>query len=432
MALTTKFIYADTVGAGFRVDLLEDESVYVKTGVLVGSTDTAAIEGETSNHQYTIDGDVFGFYYGIQNSNDLSLNNHVTVGLTGTLGATFHSGIWMSGGAHTITNFGQIRGGNGITMFTKSEGTHSTIVNHGIIHGDFDGIGRQNDDALENLTITNYGTISGGNSSYSCSGSTNIEEIVNKGLMIGNINLGGGNDLYDGRLGTLDGYVLAGAGNDIVYGNADDEKLFGEDGNDVLIGGAGADYLSGGAGSDQASYASAKAAVVVSLANPAIAKGDADGDTFNSIENLGGSRFHDSLFGNSAKNAISGVAGNDTIKGYGGNDILTGGDGADLFVFNSALSASSNVDRITDFTVADDTMQIDNLFFAGLPTGTLAASAFAANSTGLAADASDRVIYEFDTGKLFFDADGNGAGARVQFATLAVGVGLTTADFVVI
>ena len=35
-----------------------------------------------------------------------------------------------------------------------------------------------------------------------------------------------------------------------------------------------------------------------------------------------------------------------------------------------------------------------------------------------------------DSGALFFDADGSGAGARVQFATLGTGLALTAADFV--
>lgn len=430
--MVTKIIYADTVGTGNPVTLLVDESVYVTRDVVVGSTTDSAIYGTTSGHRYTIDGDVFGYYYGIQNNNDDSRNNHILVGETGTVSSTFHSGIWLSGGDHSIVNYGQIRGGNGITMYTLSTNTQSTIVNHGVITGDYAGIARQNSDARETLVVTNYGTIEGGTASFSYSAGNAVEQIINKGLMIGNVDLGLGNDLYDGRLGTLDGAVQAGDGSDRAYGGAQDDRLFGQNGNDVLMGGVGADYLSGGTGLDRASYAGAAEAVTVSLANPALGTGDADGDTFNSIENLGGSRFNDFLYGSTGANAISGGAGNDTIKGYAGNDTLTGEAGADRFVFNSALNAATNVDRITDFIVADDTIQIDNAYFAGLATGTLTAAAFAANATGLAGDASDRVIYEFDTGKLFFDADGNGAGARVQFATLAVGVGLTAADFVVI
>lgn len=430
--MPTEFFFSDSIDDA-RQTLTADESAYVKAGVGVGSTTGAALYGTTSGHQFMIDGDVFGYYYGIQNNEDTARNNIVTVGLTGTVSSTFHSGIWMSGGDHTIVNYGQIRGGSvGITMHTTATDTQSTIVNYGIIHGDHTGIGRQNSDAREMLVIKNYGTIHGDSASFSYSAGDAVEQIFNRGLIVGNVLLGDNDDLYDGRSGTLDGRVEGGTGNDAVYGGAADDRLYGQDGNDTLMGGAGADYLSGGSGTDRASYVSATKAVVVSLANPSINSGDAKDDEFVSIENLAGSNFNDALNGNSGQNAIAGGSGNDVIKGYGGNDTLIGGIGADLFVFNSALSGSTNVDRISDFTVADDTIQIDNAVFTGLAAGALAASAFAANSSGLAGDASDRVIYEFDTGKLFFDADGNGAGARIQFATVAIGLGLTAADFVVI
>jgi serralysin len=44
---------------------------------------------------------------------------------------------------------------------------------------------------------------------------------------------------------------------------------------------------------------------------------------------------------------------------------------------------------------------------------------------------SDRIIYETDTGRLFFDADGNGAAAKVQFATIGANLAVTSADFFV-
>ncbi len=107
------------------------------------------------------------------------------------------------------------------------------------------------------------------------------------------------------------------------------------------------------------------------------------------------------------------------------------GSGADLFLFNSALNASSNVDRITDFSRADDTIQLDNdVFTAAGAVGTLSAGAFHAGTS--AHDADDRIIYDSTTGRIYYDADGNGGGARVLFAQVTAGVALTNADFQIV
>jgi Ca2+-binding RTX toxin-like protein len=146
------------------------------------------------------------------------------------------------------------------------------------------------------------------------------------------------------------------------------------------------------------------------------------------------------ITGNGAANLLSGGGGNDALKGLGGadrlnggtgNDRLVGGTGTDLFLFNSALNASSNVDRITDFSVVDDSIQLDNdVFTAAGAIGTLSAGAFRA---GVAAqDADDRIIYDSATGKIYYDADGNGAGAQVLFAQVNAGLALTNGDFSIV
>jgi serralysin len=80
--------------------------------------------------------------------------------------------------------------------------------------------------------------------------------------------------------------------------------------------------------------------------------------------------------------------------------------------------------------VADDTVQLDNAVFTGLAAGALAAGAFRTGAA--AADADDRIIYNSATGALLFDADGNGAGAAVQFATLSAGLAMAAGEFTVI
>jgi serralysin len=102
-----------------------------------------------------------------------------------------------------------------------------------------------------------------------------------------------------------------------------------------------------------------------------------------------------------------------------------------VFVF-SATPSAGNADRITDFRVVDDTIHLDDAVFSGLRRGALAGSAFVKNTSGNAADASDRVIYESDTGKVFFDRDGTGSASKVLIATLDKNRSLTAADFLVI
>jgi Ca2+-binding RTX toxin-like protein len=137
------------------------------------------------------------------------------------------------------------------------------------------------------------------------------------------------------------------------------------------------------------------------------------------------------LTGNALKQSITGNAGSNILDGKGGSDTLTGLGGKDFFLFSSALGAS-NVDTITDFNPVDDTIRLENAIFTELTTtGVLSASLFKDNFLA-ARDADDRIIYNSNTGSLFYDADGLGGGAAVKFALLAPGLALTAADFVVV
>ena len=90
---------------------------------------------------------------------------------------------------------------------------------------------------------------------------------------------------------------------------------------------------------------------------------------------------------------------------------------------------SEGIDNITDFSVVDDTIEISTSGFAGVGgLGTLSASRFVNTNVGTV-NVSTRIIYEFGTGAVSYDADGSGIGAAVPFAQLNTGLALTNNDF---
>ena len=130
--------------------------------------------------------------------------------------------------------------------------------------------------------------------------------------------------------------ATGGAGSDTLAGF---ENLIGSPQADTLIGTAGNNVLTGGTGSDTVSYAAATAAVTVDLAAVAPqATGGGGSDTLAGIENVIGSNFQDSLFGDSGANVLSGGDADDSINGRGGNDTENGGAGNDLFRQESAAN----------------------------------------------------------------------------------------------
>jgi Ca2+-binding RTX toxin-like protein len=138
------------------------------------------------------------------------------------------------------------------------------------------------------------------------------------------------------------------------------------------------------------------------------------------------------LTGNDIRQWVRGNNGDNVLDGGGGIDTLFGMGGADAFRFSTALGAG-NVDRIADFSVADDSIHLDDAIFTALTTlGTLDASAF--KDIALAArDADDRILYNSTTGSLFYDADGSASAfAPVKFAALSPGLALSAANFVVV
>jgi hypothetical protein len=74
--------------------------------------------------------------------------------------------------------------------------------------------------------------------------------IINRGTIEGAVRFYIGDDVYDGREGSVGGIVYGNAGNDMLLGGAAAEIMQGGYGADILEGNGGADTLTGGGGSD--------------------------------------------------------------------------------------------------------------------------------------------------------------------------------------
>ena len=79
---------------------------------------------------------------------------------------------------------------------------------------------------------------------------------------------------------------------------------------------------------------------------------------------------------------------------------------------------SANVDMLTDFSVADDTIWLDNAVMKAIgKNGKLVKDAFFVGKKAL--DAEDRIVYDLASGTLSYDADGSGKIAAIKLAVLA-------------
>lgn len=272
--------------------------------------------------------------------------------------------------------------------------------------------------------------------------------------------------------------IIGGALNDTFTGNALSNFIWGLAGNDTIDGGGGNDTINGGTGNDTYRFDTDGAGgsdTLVEAAVPGIDTLDFSATTTRNVainlgllgpqvvnagltltiaaggpfENITGGGLNDTLTGNLFNNTIRGLSGNDTLNGSGGNDVLDGGIGNDLLIggagndtltggtiaadrfrFDAPLNAS-NVDIITDFTVAEgDRIELENSVFTQLTPGTpLAASAF---RVGVAAITPGQfILYNSTNGVLSYDSDGSGLGAAVAFAKLSPGLALTNASFTV-
>jgi len=235
--------------------------------------------------------------------------DHILIGTGRTVtGETY--GLDLTGHGSTVTNQGTIRSLSQGGTALRLTGTQAySVVNTG--------------------TITSAGLV--------IDGSQGVDRIINAGTLqtTGNgvlMDLEEGNDVYDGILGTANGIIKLGIGNDTAYGGA---------GSEIFAGGLGDDFLHGGAGNDTADYSDATAGVTVDLAKTTAQtiSGGQGADTLIDIESLIGSAHGDRLTGNALDNTLQGGAGDDTLEGGQGNDRLEGGAGSNTARYSGSAAA---------------------------------------------------------------------------------------------
>ncbi len=250
--------------------------------------------------------------------------------------------------------------------------------------------------------------------------------------------LGVGNELNN-VIRSVNGYYKAsfamdgGDGNDTLLGSDNDDTFLfragsGNYGNDVVDGGGGDNaitftYWDGVSGVN--SYATS--GVTIDLRHGTLTGGRISGSaTLANIQDATGGAFNDRLIANNGRtfdnrgfaesrgSYLDGAGGNDTLEGGASNDRLTGGDGADAFLFTAAPGDAS-ADRITDFVSGTDQIWLDATIMTVLGvSGRFAPNDgrfYAAAGAMSGHDADDRIVFDTSSGKLYYDADGSGAGA---------------------
>ena len=235
--------------------------------------------------------------------------------------------------------------------------------------------------------------------------------------------------------GTANLFLRGNANGNQIIGNNGENQINGDGGRDQMFGRGGNDtYYVDDAGDTVGESAGQGNDTVYAGASWTIT-GTADIETLRTTDDYYTGAID--LTGNLNRNTIVGNDGSNTINGGDGNDTLTGRGGWDWFRFDTALRelnpdgtvARDNIDTITDFNVADDTIVLGQTIFGGLALGGLSPGAFRIGTFAL--DADDRIIYNNVTGALSYDSDGLGGADAIQFATLNMAPALTYLDFFV-
>jgi Ca2+-binding RTX toxin-like protein len=402
--------------------------------VIVINSDPATNFSSTDNNHLSIDtlpdGRIVAVWSGTESNGTLGIIMQILDPREGTItGTTAADTIYgsdiaaddMNGltGADNLSGMGGndvIRGGGGDDIINGNAG-NDTLV--GGLGNDTMVGGQDNDTYFVDSASDIIGEVAGGGSdrvfisvSYTLAAGVDVELMqTTDPTLTTAINLIGNavSQTLVGNAGVNN--LVGGGGNDVLRGLGGNDNYFVDSQSDVV------DEIGGGGALDRV-YTTT---TYVLAADDNIEFLATTNNALTTAINLVGNALNQTIVGNAGSNVIYGGLGNDTLQGLGG---------ADFFVFDTA-AGPANIDTL-DFTVAD-TIRMENAVYTGLVgTGVLTADQFTSNTTGLATSANQRIIYETDTGRLYYDSNGNAAGGAVAFAQLTAGLALTSADFVIV
>ena len=394
-----------------------------------------------------------GGYYGVFNNNDFDslragnsggplIHNNYVVGVASS--GSSSSATWADLSI-TYRSLAEVMMANDILL---PAGSFEELV------FDFSGLTQENiivgSNASEIFTTARIGS------------QNNVNVIEGRG---GNDTITGGNG-YDRLLGEIgDDKIYGNGGIDNIDGGRGDDELYGGDGNDIIIGGEDSDFIDGGLGNNTMKgglgndfyvyYPKNKDKIIelagegndtlmvsssFSLQKTKIANIENLWGTSKIGMSLTGDKYDNSLFGYSGNDILIGDSGNYTLVGMAGKDTFYGGlgndtiqanwdnDNTDTFVFNSKLGPT-NIDVLNGFVGGLDKLAIDDAIFTKLKNDKDLSDNFTINT---ATTAKHFLIYNKSTGALYYDADGNGKGAAVQFVTLTGNPNLEFSDFTIV
>lgn len=292
----------------------------------------------THDNRFMVAGDIVASEAGVLS---YGKNDEIVVGRDATIIVNGESSkaVWVVGVGATISNAGNVFASDYALLL---EADHSRATNSGLITGRY-GMTAAGDDirlvngsngkieaaavglyavtfADEHVTLINHGAIVVAPDGLAVAGQFGNETLINDGSMVGNIDLGSGNDWFDTRGGTIRGELLLGF---------DDDTLITDKSNIVLT-----EFANGG-------FDTVKSTVSYTLNDHVealflIGSGNIDGDGNNDANQI---------HGNNGRNVLNGHEGNDFLVGGKGNDRLIGGADGDIFHFGTG----GGQDVITDF-----------------------------------------------------------------------------------